>query len=80
MIYMPIEIIISESAVKQVKKMDRGIIKRLFTSVYNLRADSRERVCRVTNTPFYRLRVGDFRVIFDIMDGKLRILLIKSAS
>ncbi len=77
---MPINIICSDTAVKQLKKMDRGIVKRLFGAVYNLRYDFQESVSKISNTLYYKLRVGDFRVIFDIQEEKLRILLIKSVS
>ena len=31
---------------------------------------------KLTGTPFYRMRVGDYRVIYDIIKGKLVILII----
>jgi len=32
---------------------------------------------KMTNSPYYRLRVGDYRVILDIDDGKLIVLVLK---
>ena len=77
---MPIEIICSDTAAKQLRKMDRGIVKRIFGAVSNLRYDFQESVSKISHTPYYKLRVGDFRVIFDLDEEKLRILLINSAS
>jgi mRNA-degrading endonuclease RelE of RelBE toxin-antitoxin system len=74
------EIICSNSAAGQLRKLNRNIIKRIVDSISNLKDDPEDGICRIANSSYYKLRVGDFRVIFDIEHGKLRILAVKGAS
>ncbi len=74
---MPFEIIWSVSALKELKKLDRSIAKRIFDSVSKLANNPHRYVRRIVNSPYYRLRVGDYRVIIDIKENQLRILVLK---
>lgn len=74
---MPFEIIWSERAIKELKKIDRFIAKRIFNAVTQLKEDPYHNIIKITNSPYYRLRVGDYRVILDIEKNQLRILVIK---
>jgi mRNA interferase RelE/StbE len=71
------EIIWSASAIKDLKKIDRPIAKRIFDAITRLKKDPYHNIIKLTNSSYYRLRVGDFRVILDIEKNKLRILIIK---
>jgi len=74
---MPFEIIWSDSAAGQLKKLDRTIARRIFDKVGELRETPHRFVRKVANSPNYRLRVGDYRVILDIRETVLRILVLK---
>ena len=74
---MPFEIIWSEKAVKELKKIERPIAKRIFNAITQLKEDPFHNIIKLTNSPYYRLRVGDFRIILDIQKNQLRILIIK---
>lgn len=74
---MVFEIIWSDSAVRQLKKLDRTVARRIFAKVGDLRENPFPHVRRLVNSPYYRLRVGDFRVIMDIERDVLRILVLK---
>ena len=74
---MAFEIIWSASAIKDLKKIDRPIAKRIFETVTRLKKDPYHNIIKLTNSPYYRLRVGDYRVILDMEKNKLRILIIK---
>ncbi len=74
---MPFEIIWSDSAAGQLKKLDRTIARRIFDKVGELRETPHRFVRKVANSPYYRLRVGDYRVILDIRETVLRILVLK---
>ena len=74
---MPFEIIWSDSAAGQLKKLDRTIARRIFDKVGELRETPHLFVRKVANSPYYRLRVGDYRVILDIRETVLRILVLK---
>jgi len=74
---MGFEIIWSESAMRQLKKLDRTVARRIFEKVGELRENPDRLVQRLVNSPYYRLRVGDYRVILDIQGQVLRILVLK---
>ena len=74
---MSFEIIWSEPASRSLKKLDRPVAKRIFEAVSRLRDEPYRWVERLVNSPYYRMRVGDFRVIVDIQGERLRVLVIK---
>jgi mRNA interferase RelE/StbE len=71
------EIIWSDSAFKQLKKLDRSVANRVFDAVTRLREGPDRWVSRIVNSPYYKLRVGDYRVILDIRRKELRVLVLK---
>jgi len=74
---MVFEIIWSDSAIRQLKKLDRTVARRIFDRVGELSENPHRFVQRLVNSPYYRLRVGDYRVILDIQESLLRILVLK---
>jgi mRNA interferase RelE/StbE len=74
---MGYEIVWSISAAKQMKKLDRSIAKRIYEKVDLLHQNPERYVEGLVNSPYYRLRVGDFRLILDIQSQKLNVLILK---
>ncbi len=74
---MTFEIIWSQSALKQLKKLDRSVAKRIVDAVDKLLADPHRVVSRIVNSPYFRLRVGDYSVLVDIQRKELRVLVVK---
>lgn len=74
---MPFEIIWSDSAIRQLKRLDRSIARRIFDKVGELAENPHRVVQKLVNSPYYRLRVGDYRVSLDIQGEVLRILVLK---
>jgi len=74
---MAFEIIWSDSASRQLKKLDRTVARRVFDKVGELLEDRLRYIQKLVNSPYYRLRVGDYRVILDVQRGTLRILVLK---
>jgi len=74
---MPFQIIWSESAARQLAKLDRGVAKRIFDKVEGLRDDPFRQVRRLTGLPYFRLRVGDFRVFVEVNQSDLLVLVLK---
>ena len=73
---MPVEIIFPESVCKQLKKLNRNTAKHIIKSIRDLNSSSKEDIYRIANSNYYKIRVGDFQVIFDIQSARLRILAI----
>ena len=74
---MEFEIVWSDSAARQLRKLERVVAKRIFEKVGELRNDPFRNVKRIVNSPYFRLRVGDYRVILDIQAKVLRVLDLK---
>lgn len=74
---MPFEIVWSDSAASQLKKIDRIVARRIFDEVGELHEKPHRLVRKLANSPIYRLRVGDYRLILDIQENVLRILVLK---
>jgi len=71
---MPFDVIWSERALRQLRKLDRPVAKRIFERVGELREGPLLGVQRMVNSPYYRLRVGGYRVFLDIeRDGTGRV-------
>ncbi len=66
---------IRKSAIKDLKKIDHVVRKRLHVKIQNL-ADFPEvsNVKKLTNfEPAYRFRVGDYRILFDVNEDVIEI-------
>jgi mRNA interferase RelE/StbE len=73
---MTFEIIFSDKAFKQLKKLERNIQERIIATLERIRFRPEAHVTRLVGEPGYKLRVGNYRVIIDIDKGKLLILVI----
>lgn len=74
---MIFQIIWSESAVKKLKKLDKTVAKRIFKKVSELSENPyHSDVTKIIGDPYFRLRIGDYRVIFDIQNDMLRMLIL----
>jgi len=67
----------SDTALKQLRKLEKGVQQRILTALERLRI--RPESCdirKLVGMPGFRFRVGDERVIFDIEKEKLHILVL----
>ena len=71
------EIIFSAKSIKQLKKLEEIIQKRIIRALERIRIRPEAHVTKLVDDPGYKLRVGDYRVLLDIDKGKLLILVIK---
>lgn len=72
------ELVYSPAALKELEKLERTIQERILIALERLRI--RPESCdikRLVGMPGYRFRVGDYRVIFDMDNNKLQILVLK---
>ncbi|MBI3034952.1 type II toxin-antitoxin system RelE/ParE family toxin [Candidatus Woesearchaeota archaeon] len=74
---MKFQIIWSDSALKELKKLERSVSKRIFAKVSLLENEPYRRVQKLVGSPFFKLRVGDYRIILEIKQEVLHILVIK---
>lgn len=71
------QLIYSEEAFKQLKKLDKETQKRLLSTLERIRIRPYPHIKKLVGSPYFRLRVGDYRIILDIKETKLLIFIIK---
>ena len=79
---MPIyEVIINRQPRKVIRKLPRNLRERIIRATAALATDPRPPGCtRLTGHPdLYRIRVGDWRVIYTIEDDRLVVLVVTIA-
>lgn len=75
---MPWQVIWSEKSVKQLEKIDKKDAQKIYDSVLESVEEPFRVVIRLTNSPFYRMRVGKYRVILDLQQNKMIIFVVES--
>jgi len=73
-------ILFTKSADKALRKMPRDVAQRIRERLDHVAADpyaNHPNVTKLQNRPGYRLRVGDWRVIYEIGGGELIILVLR---
>lgn len=64
-------------ALKQLAKIDRKDQKRILGAIRSLALDPRPPDCKpLTGRPAWRIRIGSYRVIYEIHDAEIQILVI----
>ncbi|MDJ0682740.1 MAG: type II toxin-antitoxin system RelE/ParE family toxin [Xenococcaceae cyanobacterium MO_167.B52] len=75
---MKYQVQFNPKAIKDFKKLSPDIQKRVSSKITTMQDDLQGDIKKLTNfEPEYRLRVGDYRVLFEIEDNNLIIYRIK---
>lgn len=67
----------TETAEKQFKKLPNTIQERIIKSLERIRIRPEAYIEKLVGIPGYKFRVGDYRVILDLENDRLLILVIK---
>lgn len=69
----------SKKAVKELRKIDSRYVSRIYTVVESLSREPRPVGCKKLSGSehTYRIRVGDYRIIYDIEDSKLIVVVVR---
>ena len=76
------EIIFTKAAEKQIKKLPRKEISKIFERIESLASDPKPlgvKSLKGKLAGYYRIRSGDYRVIYAVEDEKLVVLVVKVA-
>ena len=79
---MSYEIEWTAAALRELRKLDRQVGRRIVLAVTALGADPRPPGCRaLAGQPVgvLRLRVGDYRVVYHVDDGKVMVTVVRVA-
>jgi len=71
------EIEFSITAEKQFKNLEKSIQIRILSVLERIRIRPYPHVKKLVGSPFFRLRVGEYRVILDIKNDKLIVFVIE---
>ena len=71
------EIIFSQKAKKQLFRLEKNIQERIITALERIRIRPEAYITKLVGDPGYKLRIGNYRVIMDINNNNLLILVIK---
>ena len=74
---MSYEIIFTDTARKQFKKLEKDIQERIIKALERIRIRPEAHIKKLVGYSGYRLRVEEYRIILDIEKEKLIILVIK---
>ncbi len=74
---MSYSVIFTDNAFRQLKKLERNVQERINTVLDRIRIRPHSYVIKLVGKPGYKMRVGDYRIIMDIEQQKLLILVIK---
>lgn len=74
---MTYSIVLTKRAEKQIDALDAAIRDRILSAVKRIRIRPYRYVTKLVGSGGYRLRIGDYRVILDIKQDELIILVIK---
>ncbi|MDH2906365.1 MAG: type II toxin-antitoxin system RelE/ParE family toxin [Methanomassiliicoccales archaeon] len=74
---MTYEVLFSDLALKQLRKLERNYQERIVSTLERIRIRPDAYVRKLVGNEGYRLRVGDFRLILDLDRDKLIVLVLK---
>lgn len=74
---MEFELIWSDSALDFMRKLDKKVARQIHNKVGQLRIDPHRYVKKLVGCPFFRLRVGDYRIILEINQNILQVMIVK---
>ena len=69
---------IKRSAPKEIEKLPKSVLKRVLNKIQSLGREPRPSGCKkLTADEKYRVRVGDYRILYSIENDKLMIYIVK---
>lgn len=78
---MTYSVVIAPAAIRQLRKMDAVARRRIQAAIDLLAENPRPPAAKrlVNFDGEWRVRVGDYRIVYDILDGELLVLVLSTA-
>ncbi|MDI6721151.1 MAG: type II toxin-antitoxin system RelE/ParE family toxin [Candidatus Aenigmarchaeota archaeon] len=74
---MTYAVIFSRTAEVQLKNLDRSVQERILAVLERIKTRPYDFVKKLSGYPYFRLRAGDYRLILDIQNKELVIIVIE---
>lgn len=71
------EIIYHKSALKQLNKLPRNLQTRILKTLERIRIRPHSFIKSLSGLPYFRLRVGSYRLILDVKENQLIIIVLE---
>lgn len=72
------ELLVRPSVSKDTKDIPSGDLKKILRRMESLRDDPRPPGCiKLSGSDYYRVRQGDYRIIYEIEDQRLIVIVVK---
>jgi len=70
------EVIVEAGAAKGLRRLPADVVRRIARQIRGLTADARPAGCRklTESENAYRIRVGDYRIVYEVEDARRRVL------
>ena len=70
---------VSPAAARQLKKIDRRVLPQIAETIDSLAIEPRPRGCEKLsgNESLYRVRVGDYRIVYGVEDRLVLVVIVK---
>lgn len=72
---MDYEVLASTAAQRDIRRLPPGTKPRVSEAIAGLREDPRGKAEKLVGEDAYRIRVGDYRIVFRVDDGSRRVLI-----
>mgnify|MGYP001614682201 CR=1 FL=1 len=70
-------VIFSDLAFRQLEKLDHHLRSRILNNIERCRIRPYSYVQKLIGSPYFRLRVGDYKVIMSIIENELKVLIVE---
>jgi len=69
---------IKKSAVKEINKLPKNILKKILPKIHSLETEPRPTGSKkLSGKELYRIRIGQYRIVYQIIKNKLVVYIVK---
>jgi mRNA interferase RelE/StbE len=70
---MPYEVLVEREAEKDISRLPSDVLGRIEAQIWGLAHQPRPPGCRKLGGGLYRVRVGDYRIVYSVYDGSQEV-------
>jgi mRNA interferase RelE/StbE len=74
------ELVFKKSVARDLRELPKKDLQRVLARIRELSANPRPQACeKLSGLPRYRIRQGNYRIVYEIQDQRLVVLIVKVA-